>query len=1547
MTNRTKIVLSASTILSSMALAATAQAQAVPSGGSVEAGSATISTTGNLQTITQTSERAVINWTDFSIASGSTVVFTQPAGNSATLNRVTGTAQSTIAGNLISNGAVYIVNPNGIQITSSGLVSTSSGFVASTLDITDDDFMAGAGTFGGDGTGTVSNRGTIVVGTNGYVGLLGGQVDAGGTIAAGTIVIGAVEAATLDLNGGGFLQLVMPGITPGSTHITLGAGSARAAVRGAVNLPGSVEATYVTGTNGNVTLSSVVTGAKVLVAGTGDVTVSGTTILAGSGPMVIGARGGISVNAALSSGADKVILRADAAGTGTGTVDFGTGGSLSFAGTGQAVDIFYNPASYAAPTNFSANLVGAGAATATLNAYMLVNDVNQLQAMDTNLAGIYALGRDIDASATAGWNGGAGFDPIGSSSNHFTGTLNGQGHVISGLTIDREYFNDIGLFASLESGSLIHDLSLDGGSVTGFYYTGALAARSTGGTIRNVSSSMAVTGDYDIGGLVGVADGTTIANAFVSGAVSGISNIGGLVGETNDVSINNAFVSGAVSGGSDVGGVIGFDILESVVSNVHVSGSITGSSFVGGVIGTGVLTNVSNAYWDTYSTGRGTAIGDNLSATVNATAVTSDPAQSAAANYAFTVGTYSSLDLTNTWFQAEGMRPILRSLANPAVGGVIDITNVYQLQLMGANLGASYRLANDIDASLADGSDISGIWDSRGFAPVGDGSTAFTGAFNGQGHVISGLTINRPDKDYIGLFGYSSGSIRDVGLLDVDLEGYEAVGGIAGVLLGSIDNAYVTGSITGYAASGGLAGYGGGVIQNSYTAVSLSGYSRTGGLVGNSYQLAISNSYSSGAVAGYQLVGGLIGVSEGNTVISKSYAAGAVSGTSDVGGLLGFNPDSTTTTTDSYWNMETTGRTGSLGRGTAIGGTGLTTEQMQQAASFTNWDISGTGGEDTIWRIYEGSTAPLLRSFLTPLTVSLADATVTYDGTMQSLDSGSYTLGSGGNPALVFGTLTGGVSGTDAGAYHFTDPVGLYSNQQGYDLMVGTGTLTIDPRAITVTADAQSRIYGDANPALTYTVGGQGLVGGDTLSGALATAATVTSNVGTYGITQGTLAASSNYTLTYVGADLTVTPRALSVVYTADAANRIYGDANPALTGSFSATGLVNGNTLSGTAIWTTLADLTSDVGSYGVTGSGLSASSNYTLNASQAPGNASALIVTPRALDVVYTADALSRIYGDANPVLTGSVAATGLVNGDTLSGTVSWASVAGVTSDIGSYAVTGSGLSAGSNYTLNASQAAGNASALTVTPRAVTVLADAASRIYGDANPALTYTVGGMGLANGDTLGGALATSATAASDVGTYGITHGTLAASPNYTLAYEGAELTITPRMLAIIADAQSRLFGFANPQLTYGVSGLVNGDSLTGALATAANVASLPGTYSIDLGTLAASANYVIDYTPAELTVMPVETESVSNVIGGGFGQAPGIGAGVSGNGAGAGEAGGAPTLNPVALSVDFGGTGGGSSNGAESNGGEGGEAPLPICPEGGDPASGSCQPSPG
>src|SRR5262249_36844002 len=129
-----------------------------------------------------------------------------------------------------------------------------------------------------------------------------------------------------------------------------------------------------------------------------------------------------------------------------------------------------------------------------------------------------------------------------------------------------------------------------------------------------------------------------------------------------------------------------------------------------------------------------------------------------------------------------------------------------------------------------------------------------------------------------------------------------------------------------------------------------------------------------------------------------------------------------------------------------------------------------------------------------------------------------------------------------------------------YSLTFIDGRLAITPRAITVTADDLSKIYGNADPAFTARVTGGSLVGGDALSGALARAAG--ENVGAYAIGQGPLSAGSNYPLTFVDGHLTITPRAITV--TADDLSKIYGNADPVFTTRVTGGTLVGSDALSG-----------------------------------------------------------------------------------------------------------------------------------------------------------------------------------------------------------------------------------------------------------------------------------------------------------------------------------------------------------------------------------------------
>jgi hypothetical protein len=510
------------------------------------------------------------------------------------------------------------------------------------------------------------------------------------------------------------------------------------------------------------------------------------------------------------------------------------------------------------------------------------------------------------------------------------------------------------------------------------------------------------------------------------------------------------------------------------------------------------------------------------------------------------------------------------------------------------------------------------------------------------------------------------------------------------------------------------------------------------------------------------------------------------------------------------------------------------------------YDALDLGGNFAAFRI-----APVLTVTADNVSRSFGSNNPAFTATYQGFQPGDSVADLFGSPLLV----TIADSRSSIGVYTIDAAPGSLLSQQGYQFAFSPGQLTVVPRPITVTADNLTRIYGNANPALTFTVGGDGLLSGDQLTGALATAAGVTTGVGITAITQGTLRANENYALTFIDGQLTITPRALTI--TADDFSRIYGNANPALTFSVTEGGLINGDKLTGAL--TTAADATTGVGTVAITQGTLTGGPNYAV--SFVDGQ---LTITPRAITV--TADDLSRIFGNANPALTFRVGGDGLVNGDQLPGAL--ATTADVTTGVGTAAITQGTLTGGPNYAL--SFIGGQ---LTITPRPITVTADDLSRIYGNANPALTFTVGGAGLANGDQLSGALATTAGATTNVGNVAITQGTLTGGPNYAVSFVNGQLTITPRALTVTADDLSRIYGNANPALTFtvGGDGLVNGDQLTGALATTAGATTGVGTAAITQGTLAATSNYALTFVNGQLTITPraltITADDLSRIYG--------------------------------------------------------------------------------
>jgi hypothetical protein len=183
-----------------------------------------------------------------------------------------------------------------------------------------------------------------------------------------------------------------------------------------------------------------------------------------------------------------------------------------------------------------------------------------LQGMQGNLAGHYVLGSDIDASATSGWNGGAGFEPVGNYTTPFTGSLDGLGHTITGLRIERPSQTNVGLFGRT-NGAQLRSIGLVNAQVRGRGYVGALAGYTVGGTIGSSYATGKVSATHArAGGLVGFCESyCTISSSYATVEVRAEDHgAGGLVGTcVFDCTISRSYATGAVTGDFLLGGLTG------------------------------------------------------------------------------------------------------------------------------------------------------------------------------------------------------------------------------------------------------------------------------------------------------------------------------------------------------------------------------------------------------------------------------------------------------------------------------------------------------------------------------------------------------------------------------------------------------------------------------------------------------------------------------------------------------------------------------------------------------------------------------------------------------------------------------------------------------------------------------------------------------------------------------------------------------------------------------------------------------------------------------
>jgi hypothetical protein len=331
----------------------------------------------------------------------------------------------------------------------------------------------------------------------------------------------------------------------------------------------------------------------------------------------------------------------------------------------------------------------------------------------------------------------------------------------------------------------------------------------------------------------------------------------------------------------------------------------------------------------------------------------------------------------------------------------LEISTWYDLDDVRDNLEGNHTLMNDLNCTSPGYSELASSTANggKGWQPIGFWDwqygfygPVFSGSFDGQGHEIRDLYINRPDEIYVGLFGIMDEEvvIKDIGVMNVTVTGDHYVGGLAGAG-GTYINCYSTGSITGndevgglvghiaykpmvnsYSMSsvtggssvGGLVGQNSGNISDSYSAGTVTGTNDVGGLAGFQYFGDVSNSYSMSSVTGSSSVGGLIGRNEclmpgeDSCNLNNCYSTGSVSGSSSVGGLVGENNYGTVT--NSFWDIE------SSGQSTSAGGTGQNTTEMQDIATFSGvgWNITAVAMNETnpayIWNIVSNVTYPFL-----------------------------------------------------------------------------------------------------------------------------------------------------------------------------------------------------------------------------------------------------------------------------------------------------------------------------------------------------------------------------------------------------------------------------------------------------------------------------------------------------------------------------------------------------------------------------------------------------------
>ncbi len=480
------------------------------------------------------------------------------------------------------------------------------------------------------------------------------------------------------------------------------------------------------------------------------------------------------------------------------------------------------------------------------------------------------------------------------------GTITGcynTGEVSGESTVNDSYPDD-----SYVGGSYVGGVcGANSGIITDCYNTGKVSG--TGTVNGELVGGSYVEGSY-VGGVCGYNYGGTITGCYNTGEVSGKSTVsgtgkvsgsyvGGVCG-FNGGTITGCYNTGTVSGSSSVGGVCGHNSSGTITGCYNI-GKVSGNSYVGGVCGQNSSGTITNCY---YLIGTATGGIDSNNVTGSAEGKTEDDFKNG--EVCTPLNTALKKANASVRFYKGANYPEIINLPSIDDKGVYQISNKEELyafaQLVNKNVETSANavLTANItvntgvlksDGTLADNYSRFKTW-----TPIGSKDVTYTGTFDGQGHTISGLYFNDSNTDYVGLFGYNSGTIKNVGVVDSYFYGKNYVGGVCGGNNGTITGCYNKGTVSGSSDVGGVCGsiFNGFTITGCYNTGTVSGNSFVGGVCGRKYNGGkITGCYNTGKVKGGSSVGGVCGYNYYGGTITGCYNTGEVSGSGSVGGVCG------------------------------------------------------------------------------------------------------------------------------------------------------------------------------------------------------------------------------------------------------------------------------------------------------------------------------------------------------------------------------------------------------------------------------------------------------------------------------------------------------------------------------------------------------------------------------------------------------------------------------------------------------------------------------------